>query len=506
MAIAVGVSVEPFAIVTYPANPVAGQMWYRSDAGVTAHFDSIQNRVVYSSEINDGNVNVTSKGIVNGLSVLPNDGTGGFGPDTTLGATSVGQIGSPYTQTVGIQESLNYAGSVARLASGGYILPEVRLLDGKFILNTDVTIPTFSSPSGVNSIPSFSIIGNGYGFFEGGTYINGNGYNLIIGTTAGEQTTSGGFLIQGLNLQYFGIHVRGNYNANPNIIFRDIGMGSGYIDMNNAYNIAQLNLDNVFQLNGDPSYIAGAYQVSATNLTFKSGLILGNPSNTASGGATGVNQVGVVNLAEGIGINYGNTSADFTEWELDNNITEGIGNNGITNNLPSGVTATLNINVGTMIINTTEKFFVQTSGAGTLNVKLHINHLTFQTAVNDWTVPAGINIEELTIDEITNLTSTATSSANLPIMSSTSGTTAGTVATRFNEYASSHKKIYITFTGYENDTTTDQTINFPMKFNSDAIVIANNTGLTISATTSGITITSPDSTTPYSGIVIIEGY
>ena len=60
----------PPALTSDPANPVPGQMWYRSDAGVMAHFDGIQNRVVYSSEINDGNVHVTSKGIVNGLSVL----------------------------------------------------------------------------------------------------------------------------------------------------------------------------------------------------------------------------------------------------------------------------------------------------------------------------------------------------------------------------------------------------------------------------------------------------
>ena len=64
----------PPALTSDPANPVPGQMWYRSDAGVMAHFDGVQNRVVYSSEINDGNVIVTSKGIVNGLSVLPNDG------------------------------------------------------------------------------------------------------------------------------------------------------------------------------------------------------------------------------------------------------------------------------------------------------------------------------------------------------------------------------------------------------------------------------------------------
>ena len=101
------------SLTSDPANPVAGQMWYRSDAGVTAHFDSIQNRVVYSSEINNGNVNVTSKGIVNGLSVLPNDGTGGFGPDTTSGATSVGEIGSPYTQTYGLNEAYIYSKSLA---------------------------------------------------------------------------------------------------------------------------------------------------------------------------------------------------------------------------------------------------------------------------------------------------------------------------------------------------------------------------------------------------------
>ena len=92
----------PPALTSDPANPVPGQMWYRSDAGVMAHFDAVQNRVVYSSEINDGNANVTSKGIINGLSVLPNDGKGGFGPDTTKGATAPGQYGSPYTQSTGI--------------------------------------------------------------------------------------------------------------------------------------------------------------------------------------------------------------------------------------------------------------------------------------------------------------------------------------------------------------------------------------------------------------------
>lgn len=111
----------PPALTSDPSNPVPGQMWYRSDAGVMAHFDAVQNRVVYSSEINDGNVHVTSKGIINGLSVLPNDGTGWFGPDTTKGATAPGQYGSPYTETLGIQEGVSAGNKVMiKYSATGY--------------------------------------------------------------------------------------------------------------------------------------------------------------------------------------------------------------------------------------------------------------------------------------------------------------------------------------------------------------------------------------------------
>ncbi len=131
------------SLTSDPANPAPGQMWYRSDAGVIAHFDAIQNRVVYSSEINDGNVNVTSKGIVNGLSVLPNDGTGGFGPDTKLGATSPSQYGPPYTHSTGIREAWNYAFSVAKTFSqysSFYWMPIIQLMEGYFEITEQVIL------------------------------------------------------------------------------------------------------------------------------------------------------------------------------------------------------------------------------------------------------------------------------------------------------------------------------------------------------------------------------
>ena len=68
------------------------------------------------------NIEVSSKGIVNGLSNIPNDGAD-FGPDTTLGATAPGQYGSPYTTTTGVQEGINYApNSTIHLAPGVFYI------------------------------------------------------------------------------------------------------------------------------------------------------------------------------------------------------------------------------------------------------------------------------------------------------------------------------------------------------------------------------------------------
>jgi len=98
-------------------------------------------------------------------------------------------------------------------------------------------------------------------------------------------------------------------------------------------------------------------------------------------------------------------------------------------------------------------------------------------------------------------------SPNVPLLSTVvNGPTAGTVYVEEVNYRSNYKKAIFNFNGYENDTTTNQTINYPLPFSTTTAITANNTGLTISASTSGITITAPNSTTTYSGIVIVEGY
>ena len=68
-------------------------------------------------------ITVSAKGMINGLSNIPNDGAD-FGPDTTKGATAPGQYGSPYTETAAIMEAWNYAVSsnieTIELSSGTY--------------------------------------------------------------------------------------------------------------------------------------------------------------------------------------------------------------------------------------------------------------------------------------------------------------------------------------------------------------------------------------------------
>jgi len=74
---------------------------------------------------------VSAKGISNGLSDTYNDGAD-FGPDTLLNATAPGQYGPPFTQTVGIQEAINYI-----QAKGG---GDVEVQHGAYTATTNIVI------------------------------------------------------------------------------------------------------------------------------------------------------------------------------------------------------------------------------------------------------------------------------------------------------------------------------------------------------------------------------
>lgn len=105
-------------------------------------------------------ITVSAKGMINGLSNIPNDGAD-FGPDTTEGATAPGQYGSPYTETSGIQEAIDY----------GYPLGlEIDLIGHIFTITASYTLGTYRnfiiklpSSTSLSSPTSLKIVGKSSG-------------------------------------------------------------------------------------------------------------------------------------------------------------------------------------------------------------------------------------------------------------------------------------------------------------------------------------------------------
>ena len=176
-----GIYSSPFilpGLFSDPPHPEPGQVWYRMDKGVTAFHDGIINRNIYSNR-NQQVITVSPKGIANGLSTIPNDGAD-FGPDTTLGATSPGQTGAPYTETTGIQEAWNYAFASAttnfpnqdNIKPGAYWMKPILLLEGIFILNQQVVLDP--------QVPITNIKMIGSGMMSTYVYWNFNDHAIII--------------------------------------------------------------------------------------------------------------------------------------------------------------------------------------------------------------------------------------------------------------------------------------------------------------------------------------
>ncbi|MCE5388661.1 MAG: hypothetical protein K0041_08805, partial [Acidithiobacillus sp.] len=85
------------------------------------------------------------------------------------------------------------------------------------------------------------------------------------------------------------------------------------------------------------------------------------------------------------------------------------------------------------------------------------------------------------------------------------GTTAGSIVSSMPQQGA-YKMFAAQAIGYENDSTTAQTITFPTAFTNTPTITQNTTGLTLSVSTTELTITAPDNTTAYNGFIKVEGF
>lgn len=87
-----------------------------------------------------------------------------------------------------------------------------------------------------------------------------------------------------------------------------------------------------------------------------------------------------------------------------------------------------------------------------------------------------------------------------------SGTTSGSVVWSQPEQGASHKIFNGYAASYENNSVTNQTITFTTAFTNTPTIVANNTGLALTVSTTTLTITAPNSVTTFTGNIIIMGY
>jgi len=444
-------------------------------------------------------VTVSSKGMSNSLSDIPNDGFD-FGPDTLLGTSSKGLYGPPYTQTAGIQEAMNYAVTQAIYypVYEGYMFPTIRLLTGNFEFST----PVYYGIGNYSSSNIFNVA------IEGASYVTTN----IVYTGTGNAITFDpsiyNIVLKNLSLNnpnqtadtFFYWDTTSNYSG---LIVENISNGSGtssyLMYFNHVYlvSIRDINTPSAYGIyvNGiGAGFLYMQNQVwSGTNSTignYSFAYISGQSQRITVNNA--IMNLKLANFNGGVTFN-----APVNAFIAENGLLNGYNNN------PAALVINANVNYIKLLSDTVQ---------GTL---LGSTNTTTNYTIGVLSIDGLYNINQhLAFGNLTNITINAYDFKNIPsgtyttmpTQSSTNGTTAGTVSMDAVEYRVEYKKYVITFNGYENDTTTNQTISYPLPFSTNAVITGNNTGLTISTTTSGITITAPNSTTTYSGIVIVEGY
>ena len=469
-------------------------------------------------------ITVSAKGIVNGTSRYPNDGAD-FGPDTTLGATALGQYGSPYTLTTGIQEAVTYSITTAfhsPAAFGAYYVPmDVVIAPGTYNVNENIVLPSADQPYQF-------VLKSADGFFGQQGILFGP--NVTRGFDFSNMK-SGNVLIQGFAFQqsdYTSTTFSGTYlYLNPSTPANSLQIHNcGFYAYSTNPLISISNYSTV--LLTDISLEPATGSTIGTALSFGDNItsiyittkVTINPANPTS--LVTFTNSGTIESFHWI--NYGDDGVGF--GILGSSINRIIIDNRIQNT--SGIV---------VVFNTSDVFtcnmFKLTGGYG--NFIFDFNNVPTGSYIDtlvleDVSLSIGSDftnllsntaiVNNIVLHNISNRTSyTFTQSqpagskfglsGNIYPSSLTDAPTSGSFTAYYLDSSQYHKKIMLIFNAYENDTATDQTANIITNAN-NMVVVSNNTGLTVSPGFSGstmyITVTSPDSTTTYSGIVIIEGY
>ena len=500
-------------------------------------------------------ITVSAKGIVNGLSRYPNDGAD-FGPDTTLGATAPGEYGAPYTQTTGLQETVNYGGNsedvTAKIIgeiklSVPVILPakNITIIGSLYNINTNGANPTRGASAIVADTDFQPITYNGVS-------VNYLLYSQTEITDISNQLNIYGILFSGYPISV-GSESSTTSNSNVNGIAINNTLAHLYIDY---CKINLLNNGIVINSSGGPKYIGHTHWTYTADNAYgvicngNTELVLDSPEfftfKTTPNAYVYVSNASTLGLSVRISnANFANNYAcingaiqygNFGNVQVSNSYFDGgyilapVYNNSDGNGPYAGSAELDNIILGD---NATTNAVINVTGSTAINTVITVHNLImidppngenyylfYQQSTASYQSGIQLYINGFfptknglsMISNIVQIANVSGYNANIHLTgitnftSSTAGTTAGTVNMDVIEYTPLFKKIMITFNGYENDTTTDQTILYPLPFTVNFGQGLTTVSLTLTLESNGITITAPNSTNTYSGFVIIQGY
>ena len=253
-------------------------------------------------------IEVSSKGIVNGLSNIPNDGAD-FGPDTTKGASASGQYGSPYTETTGLKEAINYGIKTGMISGTGIFVPEIKIISPLITISASITV---QAPSGytisqlkISGISSMTYVnvnlsdvyaitldpssfsdtnmmfenlqpavsgGSPYGFLDADFSTTNGGTNVFEGYNL--DVSNGGWTTAPFYLKSFAAIFMYNYESYSG---SSTTYGNGYFDATNIffYGVQGTAIDYFFS-SARFVYIAGLSQDSQTGTSYGGGIVLTN--------------------------------------------------------------------------------------------------------------------------------------------------------------------------------------------------------------------------------------
>lgn len=300
----------------------------------------------------------------------------------------------------------------------------------------------------------------------------------------------------------FSIDVTGSSETSPAVIIRGLSVngpsGNGIFNIDAGYVFVESS--NIFTGRSDFGNINGTYgyiKVSSTNLGSA------YPANT---------DYGYIEIEE-----FGNIKAAYTYSGSSIQLPNNVFGRAVTVNTGSAITLPISNGIsgqliyfygssGDYSITSNSNQFIysiaigltSTAGPTTLNVSNGDSVLLMSRGGGEFDIVGGSVL-------VANNNS-YTFKNGIMINNSTiiNGATAGTVD-MYMPIQGNGKIIVITFNSYENNTTTNQTIDFPIAFLVEPLIIGNNTGLSGSVSTMSITINTPDNSTSYSGTLILMG-